>query len=48
MVICPSGGLSAGVSSLISDFPKDISVFTHPKSSLELTSSSPQSNYAEK
>jgi hypothetical protein len=37
-VICPSGGLSTGVSSLISDFPKNISVFTHPKSSLELTS----------
>jgi hypothetical protein len=29
------------VSSPISDFPKNISVFTHPKSSLELTSSSP-------
>jgi hypothetical protein len=41
-VICPSGGLSTGVSSLISDFPKNISLFTHPKSSLELTSSSPQ------
>jgi hypothetical protein len=41
-VICPSGGLSTGVSSPISDFPKNISVFTHPKSSLELTSSSPQ------
>jgi hypothetical protein len=25
-VICPSGGLLTGVSSLISDFPKDISV----------------------
>jgi hypothetical protein len=41
-VICPSGGLSTGVSSLISDFPKNICLFTHPKSSLELTSSSPQ------
>jgi hypothetical protein len=30
-VICPSGGLLTGVSSLISDFPKDISAPTHPK-----------------
>jgi hypothetical protein len=27
-VICPSGGLLTGVSSLISDFPKNISVPT--------------------
>ena len=37
-VICPSGGL---VSSLISDFPKNISVPTHPKSDLELFASHP-------
>src|ERR1700738_1371198 len=41
-VICPSGGLSTGVSSLISDFPKNISVPTYPKSHLELIPSSPQ------
>ncbi len=35
-VICPSGGLLTGVSSLISDFPKNILVPTHPKSDLEL------------
>jgi hypothetical protein len=40
-VICPSGGLSTGVSSLISDFPKNISVPTHPKSDLELFASHP-------
>jgi hypothetical protein len=34
-VICPSGALSTGVSSLISDFPKNILVPTHPKSDLE-------------
>ena len=41
-VICPSGGLSTGVSSLISDFPKNISVFTHPKSPLSLLPSRPE------
>ena len=40
-VICPSGCLSTGVSSLISDFPKNISVPTYPKSHLELSSSHP-------
>jgi hypothetical protein len=30
LLICPSGGLSTGVSSLISDFPKNISVPTSP------------------
>jgi hypothetical protein len=40
-VICPSGGLLKGVSSLISDFPKNISVPTHPKSPLELFASHP-------
>jgi hypothetical protein len=40
-VICPSGALSTGVSSLISDFPKDISVPTYPKSPLELFASHP-------
>ena len=40
-VICPSGGLLTGLSSLISDFPKDISVPTHPKSHLELSPSRP-------
>src|ERR1700681_1732351 len=40
-VICPSGGLSTGLSSLISDFPKNISVPTHPKSDLELFASHP-------
>src|SRR5712671_1739168 len=40
-VICPSGSLSTGVSSLISDFPKNISVPTHPKSDLELYASHP-------
>src|SRR6266496_6407862 len=40
-VICPSGCLSTGVSSLISDFPKNISVPTHPKSHLELSPSHP-------
>src|SRR5258708_39889547 len=37
-VICPSGCL---LSSLISDFPKDISVPTYPKSRLELSPSRP-------
>jgi len=40
-VICPSGCLSTGVSSLISYFPKDISVPTYPKSILELSPSHP-------
>jgi hypothetical protein len=40
-VICPSGCLSTGVSSLISDFPKNISVLTYPKSHLELFASHP-------
>jgi hypothetical protein len=40
-VICPSGGFLTGVSSLISDFPKNISVPTHPKSILELSPSRP-------
>src|SRR5450631_2003403 len=40
-VICPSGGLLKGVSSIISDFPKNISVPTHPKSHLELFASHP-------
>ena len=37
-VICPSGCFA---SSLISDFPKNISVPTHPKSDLELYASHP-------
>src|SRR5882672_12023808 len=40
-LICPSGRLMTGVSSLISDFPKNISVSTHPKSHLELSPSRP-------
>src|SRR5712671_4573434 len=40
-VICPSGGLLTGLSSLISDFPKNISVPTCPKSDLELFASHP-------
>src|SRR5882724_9690273 len=40
-VICPSGGLLTGLSSLISDFPKNISVPTHPKSHLEFFASHP-------
>src|SRR5882724_6627354 len=40
-VICPSGCLSTGVSSLISVFPKNISVPTYPKSRLELSPSHP-------
>ena len=39
-VICPSGGLLTGLSSLISDFPNNISVPTYPKSYLELFASS--------
>src|SRR5258706_15838828 len=41
VVICPSGGLLTGLSSLISDFPKDIFVPTYPKSDLELFASHP-------
>src|ERR1700682_3728337 len=41
LVICPSGGLLKGLSSLISDFPKNILVPTHPKSILELSPSRP-------
>jgi hypothetical protein len=41
-VICPSGGFLTGLSSLISDFPKNISVPTHPKSPLELFVSHPR------
>ena len=41
LVICPSGALLTGVSSLISDFPKNILVPTHPKSLLELFASHP-------
>src|SRR6267142_4491355 len=40
-VICPSGCFLTGVSSLISDFPKNIFVPTHPKSDLELWPSHP-------
>ncbi len=40
-LICPSGGLLTGLSSLISDFPKNISVPTPPKSDLELYASRP-------
>src|SRR5882757_1261173 len=40
-MICPSGGLSMGLSSLISGFPKNISVPTYPKSILELSPSRP-------
>jgi hypothetical protein len=40
-LICPTGGLSRGVSSLFSDFPKNISVPTCPKSILELSPSRP-------
>ena len=40
-VICPSGGLLTGVSSFISDFPKNISVPIYPKSILELSPSHP-------
>jgi hypothetical protein len=41
VVICPSGGFLTGLSSLISDFPKYISVPTYPKSHLELFASHP-------
>jgi hypothetical protein len=40
-VICPSGSFLTGLSSLISDFPKNISVPTYPKSILELSPSRP-------
>src|SRR6267142_1674039 len=40
-VICPSGSLLTGASSCFSDFPKNIFVFTHPKSILELFPSRP-------
>src|SRR6202521_12665 len=40
-LICPSGGLLTGLSSLISDFPKNILVPIHPKSLLELFASHP-------
>ena len=40
-VICPSGCLSTGVSCLISDFPKNISIPTYPKSDLELSHPTP-------
>ena len=40
-LICPSGRLLTGVSSLISDFQKYISVPTYPKSILELSLSRP-------
>jgi hypothetical protein len=41
-VICPSGCLLTGLSSCFSDFPKNISVPTHPKSDLELSHPTPQ------
>src|SRR5882672_8765303 len=41
VVICPTGGLLTGLSSLISGFPKNISVPTYPKSHLELSPSRP-------
>ena len=41
LLICPSGGFLTGLSSLISDFPKNISVPTYPKSILELSPSRP-------
>jgi hypothetical protein len=40
-LICPSGGLLTGVSSLISDFPKNISVPICPKSDLQLSHPTP-------
>ena len=40
-VICPSGCLLTGLSSLISDFPKNISVPIYPETLLELWSSHP-------
>jgi hypothetical protein len=41
LVICPSGCLLKGLSSLISDFPKNISVPNHPKSNLQLSHPTP-------
>src|SRR5882672_3043438 len=41
LLICPSGGLLTGLSSLISDFPKNILVPTHPKSHLEFSHPTP-------
>jgi hypothetical protein len=41
MVICPSGGLFKELSSLISDFPKNISVPIYPKSDLEFAHPTP-------
>ena len=41
VVICPSGGLLTGVSSFISDFPKNISVPIYPETLLELSPSYP-------
>ena len=41
LVICPSGGLLTGVSSFISDFPKNISVPIYPETLLELSPSHP-------
>jgi hypothetical protein len=41
LLICPSGGLLKGLSSLFSDFPKNILVPTHPKSHLKLFASRP-------
>jgi hypothetical protein len=41
-VICPSGCLLTGVSSLISDFPKNISLPIYPKSNLQLSHPTPQ------
>jgi hypothetical protein len=41
VVICPTGGLSTGLSSLISDFPKNILVPTRPKSNLQLSHPTP-------
>ncbi|HEY6754696.1 MAG TPA: hypothetical protein VI077_08265, partial [Pseudolabrys sp.] len=41
LLICPSGGFLTGLSSLISDFPKNISVPTYPKSDLKLFASHP-------
>jgi hypothetical protein len=40
-VICPSGGLLMGLSSLISGFQKNILVPIHPKSHLEFFASHP-------
>jgi len=41
LLICPSGGFLTGLSSLISDFPKNILVPIHPKSDLDLFASHP-------